>query len=116
MLRNYHINGGIAFRGHAAHAILETERCRKGIDHSLAVPGGGAYSAIRGAGCGKGRDRGAGLGLGGHGMLALVSTIPCVLAIYRVKENVCQSLVMRHKRTKPCLAEANNRKKKNFAW
>jgi hypothetical protein len=52
----------------------------------------------------------------GHGMLTLVSAMPCVLAIYKAKENVCQSLVMRHKRKKPCLTEANNKKKKSLAW
>jgi hypothetical protein len=81
MLRNCHANGGISFRGHAAHAILETERCRKGIDHILAVPGGGAYSAIGGRRMWERKGSRSQVGGLGHGMLALVSAIPCVLAI-----------------------------------
>lgn len=61
---------------------------------------------------GKEEDRGAGVGAWDMGMWALVSAIPCVLAIYRLKENVFQSLVMRRKRKKSCMAEANAERKR----
>jgi hypothetical protein len=39
--------------------------------------------------------------------------MPCVLvAVYRLKENVCQSLVMRRKRTKPRVTEARTERKR----
>jgi len=63
---------------------------------------------------GKEEDRGAG-GRGlGYGMWALVSAIPCVLAIYRLKKNVCQSLVTRRERTKAMVWLKRTQKEKEF--
>jgi hypothetical protein len=49
---------------------------------------------------GKEEDRGAGVRAWDMGYGLLLARYPVFLAIYRLKENVCHSLVMRRKKNK----------------